>query len=296
MHKNIKPALERISPAFGSSFTFKQFLESNATIKNQAPFWHFHPELELVYINGGSGKRHIGNHLSYFNGGDLILIGSNLPHYGFTNRLTGNHSETIIQLKKDFLGTTFIKTPELQAIDKLLERAKSGISFFGITKTIIGERLEKLTELNPFYRMLELLAILQELALSNDYQLLNAEGYAFEVEQQDNDRANTIFSYVRAHFKEVITLLEIAKEVNMTVPSFCRYFKKLSAGKTFIQFVNEFRVVHSCKLLVETTDSITEICFDCGFNNFSHFSRLFKQTTGKVPSEYRKEFKKVMET
>ncbi|MCB0845369.1 MAG: helix-turn-helix transcriptional regulator, partial [Bacteroidetes bacterium] len=90
-----------------------------------------------------------------------------------------------------------------------------------------------------------------------------------------------------------ISLEEIAAEINMTVPAFCRYFKKLS-GKTFTRFVNEFRVVHACKLLSEKPSSITEICYESGFNNFSHFNKIFKETTGKSPSAYRTELTRMV--
>ena len=112
MSKPLKPTLEKISPEFGSSFTIKQYFEDSIGKSNHQPFWHFHPELELVFVNGGSGKRHIGNHLSYYQGGDLILIGSNLPHYGFTDRLTGNRSEIVVQMKRDFLGLSLIHISE----------------------------------------------------------------------------------------------------------------------------------------------------------------------------------------
>ena len=292
MKRNNKPVFEQVSPAFGSSFTIKQYFDSKKNLN--APFWHFHPEMELVYVNGGSGKRHIGHHLSYYSDGDLILIGSNLPHYGFTDRLTSNHSETVIQMKSDFLGAHFFELPEMGEIYQLFERAKGGISFYGQTKESIGLRLENLPKQGSFGRLLELLAILREMAISEEYKILNAKGFLLEVEQQDNDRANEIYNYVRDHFKEKITLKEIASKVNMTVPGFCRYFKKLS-GKTFTRFVNEFRVVHACKLLLEEHSSITEICFESGFNNFSHFSRLFKDITDKSPSAYRKDAKMVLQ-
>jgi len=295
MNKVLKPALEKVSPEFGSSFSIKQYFETTENKQNFRPFWHFHPELELVFINGGNGKRHIGNHLSYFNQGDLILIGANLPHYGFTDRLTGNCSETVIQMRKDFLGADFFHIPEMKAVEQLFERAKSGLSFYGTTKKEIGQRLEQLPKNTPPKRLFDFIQLLYDLALSEEYHLLNAEGFTFEVHQQDNDRADIIYGYVRQHFQRQITLKEIAKEVNMTVPSFCRFFKKLSSGKTFTQFVNEFRIIHACKLLIEETTSITEISYSCGFNNFSHFSRSFRLVTGKSPSEYRKDFKRLLE-
>ncbi len=285
------PSLEKISPEFGSSIAVKQYSDPNPNLKN--PFWHFHPELELVYVKGGSGKRHIGNHISYYKNGGLIFIGSNLPHYGFTDRLTGNDSETVIQLGENFLGEAFFTIPEMEPIRQLFERAKVGITFLGETKLNIGERIEQLPKLNNFDRLLELLQILQSLALTKEYRLLNADGFKLEVEHQDNDRINIIYDYVRENFQGPIRLSEIAAEVALTVPGFCRYFKKIS-GKTFTKFVNEFRVVHATKLLSEETTSITEICFESGFNNFSHFNKVFKEVTKKSPSAYRKEITQVI--
>lgn len=284
--KTIKPTLEKIDPAFGSSFAIQQYLEPCADSKK--PFWHFHPEIELVYVKGGSGKRHIGNHLSYFSNGDLILIGSNLPHYGFTDRLTGNETETVVQMRQDFLGATFFDLPEMSAIHQLFQRARLGIAFLGTAKDELGQRLECLPRLDTFHRLLELLNILDAMAHTTDYELLNADGFALVVEHQDDDRINHIYQFVRAHFQRPIRLEEMAREVNMTVPAFCRYFKKISR-KTFTQFTNEYRVVHACKLLAENQLTVSEVCMESGFNNFSHFNRLFKELTGKSPSAYRKD-------
>lgn len=287
----MKPALEKIIPAFGSCFAIKQYIDPSPELKK--PFWHFHPELELVYVKGGSGKRHIGHHLSYFSDGELVFIGSNLPHMGFTDRLTVNESETIIQMKSDFLGDNFFHIPEMEAIQQLFERAKSGLSFHGASKNRIGARIENLTKLDNFERLLHLLSILQEMAFSTEYTLLNASGFTLEVERQDNDRINVIYHFVQQNFQRTITLDEVAAEANMTVPAFCRYFKKM-AGKTFTAFVNEMRVIHACKLLSEMAGSITDICFESGFNNFSHFNRIFKEITGKSPSAYRKTIREIV--
>jgi AraC-like DNA-binding protein len=293
MIKPKKPSLEKITPEFGSSFAVKQYIDPSPNLR--APLWHFHPELELVYVKGGSGKRHIGNHLSYYNDGELILIGSMLPHYGFTDRLTGNESETIVQLREDFLGTAFFKSNEMFSIAQLFDRARAGIAFHGTSKWKIGRRLENLPALDNFAKLVELLCILQDMAWSTEYEILNADGFTFEVQNADNERVNIIYDHVRKNFQRPIPLEEIAAEVSMTIPAFCRYFKKLS-GKTFTRFVNEFRIVHACKLLSEMPSSITDICFESGFNNFSHFNRLFKKITGKSPSDYRREFRQVIQS
>ncbi|MEM6360997.1 MAG: AraC family transcriptional regulator [Bacteroidota bacterium] len=279
------PTFEKIDPGFGNSIKVRQYADP---CRDKQPYWHIHPEMELIYVNGGSGKRHIGNQLSYYKNGDLLLIGSNLPHYGFTDRLTRNKSETIVQMKEDFLGPHFFDVPEMIAVKKLLQRAKQGIAFTGKTKSKVGQKLEKLPKHDPFDRLLKILAILKELAKSEEYTVLNVDGYAMEIEPRDSKRINKVYDFVRDNFQRQISLDEIADVVSMTEPAFCRYFKKLS-GKTFTQFVNEYRLVHASKLLSERPDNITDICFECGFNNFSHFNKLFKAFTGKSPSRYRNE-------
>lgn len=286
-----KPTFESIEPNFGHSYLYQKFDESKS---NSNTIWHYHPEIELVYVNGGAGKRQIGSHVSYYSKGDLILIGSNLPHCGFTDKLTNNESETVVQMKQDFLGSDFFNIPEMKKIQSLFDMAKGGISFHGKTKRKIGEKMEILEYQTDFQRLLSILNILNELANSEEFKVLNAEGFSLEAVVKDNDRINIVFNHVKLNFKEDITLPEIANMVSMTVPSFCRYFKKIT-NKTFTQFVNEYRLVHASKLLAEKPMSITEVCFECGFNNFSHFNKSFKAFTGQNPSEYRNELKTVLQ-
>ncbi|MCP9200307.1 AraC family transcriptional regulator [Gramella sp. GC03-9] len=283
-----KPTLEKIEPGFGSSFSFRTYHQDPNNRKNT--FWHYHPEIELVFVNGGSGKRQIGSHISYYRNGDLILIGSNLPHCSFTDSLTGHQSESVIQLKPDFLGESFFDITEMKGIKNLMERAKKGIVYHGDTKRSIGRKIEKLKDLEPFPRLLGLLDILKQLEKASNYTILNAEGFILETEFEDNDRINVIFNFVKDEFTRHIGLDEISNKVNMTNPAFCRYFKKIT-GKTFTSFVNEYRLVHAAKLLHEKQISITQVCFESGFNNFSHFNKQFKEFTGKSPSVYRNELK-----
>lgn len=286
-----KPFLEKVYPGFGSSVLVKKHTEF---IKTNKASWHFHPELELVYVNKGQGKRHIGNHLSYFNNSQLLLIGPNLPHNGFTDRLTTNGFETLIQFKEDFLGKDFFELPEMKKIKELFERSKKGILFGSETKIKVGYKIEKLVEKKGFKKLLVFLEILNILSKTSDYTILNVDGYAVETELQDSSKLDIIYKYINNNFKDHISLDQIANVANMTVPAFCRYFKKVT-GKTFTKLVNEYRVVHATKLLSESTMSITDISFECGFNNFSHFNKLFKEITGKNASGYRKEMKDLIQ-
>lgn len=289
--KKISPTLEMITPSFGSSFTFSKYVE-NANCKSD--LWHYHPEIELVFVNGGSGKRQIGSHISYYSDGDLVLIGSNLPHCGFTNEETGNKNETVIHMRPDFLGDDFLNFPELKNIQQLLNKAKGGIAFGSETKKLIAGMMEDMEKQSAFDRLLRMIRILNTLETNNEYTILNADGFALELQVQDNDRINVVFNYVKDNFQEPIQLDTVSNMVSMTTPSFCRYFKKIT-NKTFTAFVNDYRLVHASKLLSENTKSITEISYESGFNNFSHFNKSFKAFTGKSASQYRHELKSFIE-
>lgn len=286
-----QPQLEAIAPALGSSFNVTSFAEKS---KEDRAAWHFHPEIELVYVDSGSGKRHIGNHLSYYSDGDLILIGANVPHFGFTDRLTGNKQEVVIQFKEDFLGTDFFMAPEMSQINKLFQRGKQGIVFHGETKSEVGRQMATLTQLNPLERLTGLINLLQRLAKSDQYKLLNIDSVILEAKPQDNNRLELLYDFVHREYIRHIPLAEAATMVSMTEQAFSRFFKK-KTGKTFTQFVNEHRLVHASRLLAEEPMGITDICYASGFNNFSHFNKLFKKFTGKSPSQYRNEIQKVLE-
>ena len=287
---NIKPTFEKINQEFGTSIRVKQHSEN---VENNLPSWHFHPELELVYVNKAKGKRHIGSHLSYFNNSQLLLIGANLPHSGFTDRFTTNGTETIVQFKENFLGESFLSIPEMNLIKALFYRAKKGVVFNSEIKKVIGPKIEALVETKGMERIIKFLDVLYELATTTNYSLLNVDGFAFEIEPQDNRKIDIVFGHVNENFKRTIPLNEISDKVSMTVPAFCRYFKKVT-GKTFTLFVNEFRIVHATKLLAENPTSITDVCFESGFNNFSHFNKHFKKITGKTPLKYRNEMKQLI--
>ncbi|MBF4984514.1 helix-turn-helix domain-containing protein [Nonlabens mediterrranea] len=285
-----KPTLKKVNPDFGNSIYVQKSTTERSELK---PFWHFHPEIELVFVDEGQGKRHIGNHMSYYNDSQLLLIGSMLPHIGYTDR--PNHgSELLVQFLPNFLGDSFLNVPEMEPIKHLFERAKNGLLFKKKTQAQLGAKIHRLYTLKGFARTLLLLEILNELAITDDYEILNAESFTFETEVQDNSKTEIIYKYINQNFQNHIPLEEIANQVSMTVPAFCRYFKKTS-GKTFTKIVNEYRVVHATKLLSETQLSITDICFDCGFNNFSHFNKIFKEFTGKSASKYRRELKQILQ-
>ncbi len=289
--KHLSPSYEAIKPSISSSFRFLKFLK-NTNVKSS--FWHYHPEIELIFVGGGSGKRQIGSSISYYTEGDLILIGSNLPHCGLTDETTNDDYEIVIQFLPEFLGENFWDHIEMSKIKTLLATASAGIVFGEETKKQIRNTVEGMADASPLHRLTTLLEVLEVLATTDDFKLLNGGKYQFHTQVEDNDRINLIFNYVKDHFRDQINVEDVAELTHLTVPSFCRYFKKVT-NKTFTHFVNEYRITHSLKLLSEQPLSITEICYESGFNNFSYFNRTFKSIVGKSPLEYRKEFRNIVD-
>lgn len=278
----MKPQFEKIEPEFGSSFRLIHHTEPNSCWV----YWHYHPEHEIVYIPRGSGKRHIGHHVSTYSDGELVFLGPNLPHLNFGHGIAGDFEEIVVQLRDDFLGKDFLQKPELAAVRRLFERAHQGISFHGKTKQQVGAQVASLVKLPPFERMMALLSIFQQLAVSGEYEILNAGNTGPDLTGREQERINRIYGFVESRFSQPIAIREVAALANMTVPAFCRYFKKMTQ-MTFTDFVNEFRITQARKLL--TSDrSIGDVCYESGFNNLSHFNKVFKQQTGQTPGEYRR--------
>jgi AraC-like DNA-binding protein len=197
-------------------------------------------------------------------------------------------------MKEDFLGKGFLQAPEMRDIQHLFERSRKGLIFSGKTREYIGQKLREMVRMGPFERMLELLQVLQYLASTDECKSLNADGFALEVQAQHLDRMQEVYHYVEANFQQEISLEEAAKRTNMTIPAFCRYFKRIT-GKTFTHFVNEVRIAHACRLLNDEHMSIAAVSFDSGFNNLSHFNKQFRLVVGTSPRAFRHNLKQILE-
>jgi AraC-like DNA-binding protein len=276
----MKVEYEKISPDTGSSFRLIHWKS-----ENDRYFWHYHPEYEIVFVRKGSGKLHIGEHLKNYEEGELVFIGPDLPHTGFGYGVIGEHEEIVVQLRKDFLGEEFMQKPELQHIRKLFERAKQGLSFHGKSRKIVAAKLQKMLTFSHFERLVELLNIFDILATTTEFTVLNAADKRFDFNHKDEDRINKVYEYVEQNYQKNIDIQAVADLANLTVPSFCRYFKKIS-HITYTDFVNEYRINQACRLLFENKP-IADICFEVGFNNISHFNKTFKQLKGVSPREYK---------
>ncbi len=282
---------EKISYPFDSGFRIKNF----NSYENQEK-WHYHHEYELTYVSHQSGKRYIGDSIEDFKEDDLVLIGKNLAHYWIFDSLPGKFENDtsqiiVIQFNDSFFGSSFLKKPEMISIFQLIGRSSSGIVFHGEVKEKIGTGMRNMASKDNFEILLELLKILKILSNSNEYKLLSSSVFSQNEIQSDCSKINFVYDYIKNNFKEKIILEDIAKLVNMTVSAFCRYFKR-KTNKTFYSCVIDFRIAHACKLLVESTNQISEVCFECGYENIAIFNRQFKSLTGLTPSNYRQRFSK----
>ena len=279
----MKTEYEIVQPDEGSSFRIIHNVVLPELFRWQ---YHYHPEYEIVSVFGGSGRRHVGTHVSQYDDGDLVFIGPNLPHSGFGQEAIGPHEEIVVQLKENFWGEQFLEIPEMTPIRQLFARSKQGVCFHGETKIKIQKRLKKLLTLSPFERLMELIQILHLLAHTQDYSLLNMEGLKLEINSKDEARLNRILKYVEENYQKPVDIQEVASVAHLAVPSFCHYFKKMM-NLTFTDFMNQYRVNQACRLLA-TDKSITDVSFECGFGNIAYFNRVFKAHKNQSPSVYRK--------
>jgi AraC-like DNA-binding protein len=268
------------------SFSYNIYDNSNHNPAEKHQKWHYHPEIELVYVNNGSGKRQVGLNLSNYNDGLLILVGSNLPHTGFTDYFDDERKEVVIQFKENFLGDSLKEVFEFKNIFNLLKTSKKGIAFEGDIKKKIGLAMLGLHYETSFQKVITLITILNDLSRSKNYEILNISNYNING-INENERIRKAFNFIKDNYKKEVSLENVAKEVHMTVPSFCRYFKS-QTNKTFIQFLIEYRINNALKLLIQSDKDIKNICYECGFNNYSHFNRSFKKINLISPSDYRK--------
>jgi AraC-like DNA-binding protein len=284
----IKASFEVLQPLGMQSFILRRFDKFGY----DAPY-HYHPEFELTYIIKGHGKRYVGSRLDEFDTGDLVLMGPNLPHC-WKLETPVEESEgagaVVIQFAADFLGDAFFHRDELQHINLMLKKSSVGICFKGKARERVNKKILKLTEENDHFKILMgMLDILQDLAVSKEYQLLNEQKEAEEQQAYDQERINPVFAYLVENFRNQVSLDEVASVANMTPNAFCKFFKRITR-KTFMETVITYRLNYAIQQLVQTDYPISQVAFESGFGDVSHFYKTFKQKMKMSPLSYRKRF------
>jgi AraC-like DNA-binding protein len=263
----------------------KSFKIFSPRLKNTF-LWHYHPQVELVYVEADAGIRHVGTHISGYTHNDLVFIGGNLPHLNFDYRLRSEYHQIVIQLKTDFLGSAISLAPELSAINRLFKDADYGIAFYGETKEIVSEKLKQLGGLDAFNQLIELIHIFKILADTKERSILNNDLSSSAFILKDKIRMGAIYEYIDAHYDQKPDVNQVAAKVHLTTPAFCRYFKR-QTNMTFTDFVNQYRIERAKNLLMQD-QNVTETCYAVGFESISYFNKLFNKIVGENPSAFKK--------
>ncbi|HEY9256873.1 AraC family transcriptional regulator [Chitinophaga sp.] len=250
---------------------------------------HYHDEFELNFIQYAKGaKRIIGDHIEEIGELELVLVGPNLQHGWFTNRHEGGTiKEITIQFHRDLFDEKFLQRNQMNFIKNMFERSLRGILFSPETTQQIMPRLIRLPQQQGFDSVLELMSILHDLSTSRNMRILSDSTFGnTETFSYNSRRVEKIMTYLNANFDKNISLGEAAKLAAMTEVAFSRFFKA-KIGKTFVDTLIEIRLGHASRLLIETTNTVNEIAYKCGFNNISNFNRIFKKKKDCTPKEFR---------
>jgi len=285
---SVKARIEKILPPSAASFVYRIKREPSFGV-----FWHFHPEYQLTLVLRGQGKRFVGDDVSRFKPGDLVLTGPNLPHMWCSSRPRNAggrpHEAIIIQFPGTIFGGRFLDLPEMGPVRRLLEKSAQGIRFGDGARKKIARRMVRMGRQRGLARLIELLEILRILSQLPPERTLSSRAFAPAVHLGDRDRIDAICKFAAENSTRPLALPQAASAAHMSVPAFTRFFRKCT-GKTFFEYLTEIRVGSACRMLVESDKTVTEVCFAAGFNNVSTFNRRFLELKGVTPREFRRQF------
>jgi AraC-like DNA-binding protein len=252
---------------------------------------HNHEEFELNYIENAKGSRRVvGDHMEEVDELELVLVGSNLQHAWFTHHCKSQEiREVTVQFHKDLFDEKFLNRNQLSFIRTMFQKSSRGILFSREATLQIGPRIHALKAKQGFDGVLELLSILHDLSTSRNFRLLSDSTFNQSEMSFNSRRIEKTYEYMTRNFDKAITLADVAKIAGMTEVSFSRFYKSRT-GNTFIDSLNELRLGHACRMLIDTTHSVSEIAYECGFNNISNFNRIFKKKKSCTPKEFREEY------
>lgn len=254
---------------------------------------HYHEEFELnLVINAKNAKRIVGDHIEEISDTELVLVGPNVQHGWFTHNCKGKEiKEITIQFHRDLFDDKFLQRNQMSFIRNLFEKSYRGILFSVETTKAITPRLIGLAQKHGFDSVLELMSVLHDLSVSRNMRLLSDAGFtpAENGFSYNSRRVDKVMEYINRHFDKELTLSEAAKIAAMTEVAFSRFFKN-KTGKTFIDTLNEIRLGHASRMLIDTSYNITEVAYKCGFNNMSNFNRIFKKKKNCTPKEFRETY------
>lgn len=284
----MKEVFEHIPQNSDNSFVYRYF-----RLPRFNGAYHYHPEAELTYIECSRGKRFVGSNISEYQEGDLVLIGPDIPHCWKSaaplQQSDHDARAKVIQFHPDFFGGKTSGIPELGFLKALAAKARSGLLIHGNTRKEVIKKLNFENNENSFQSFMVIVEILYLIAESTETELIDHQFSELDFSRREAERFNRVFSFIAENYTADIKLNDLAELAHLTSTSFCRYFRQIT-HKTPSSVIMELRIRHACNLLKTSEYPITDICFESGFGNLSHFNKAFKQSTGLKPSRYRQTF------
>ena len=278
----MKNIIREITPLTKEDF-FVVLYHPNAKFDYQT---HYHPEYEINYVENEKGTRIVGESISEYKTRDLVITGPNVFH-SWQSETGGADLVVTIQFHQDILPSSFQNKKLFTPIKEMLEHSNRGIAFSDSTIQMLAPRIKSLMNENGFTSFLDFLSILHDMSVSENQKILCSQTFSPEVDLFKSRRISLACDYINKHYENKITIADLANLIGMTDTSFCHFFKKRT-GKSFIDYLNDVRIGHASVQLIETTKTISEVCYNSGFNNIPNFNRFFKSKKGLTPSEFRK--------
>jgi len=283
----VKNVMREITPlASGDCFT----MFSREKKKFTFPL-HYHDEYELnLVLNAKGAKRVVGDNIEMIDEFDLVFVGPNLYHGWFSHQCTSESIfEVTIQFHKGLFDDKLLKRNQLSFIKNMFDNSQRGVLFSQEAVQGVADRIINLSKKSGFDSVLELMSILHALSISKNMRLLSDPAFSGEKFHYNSRRIEKVFEHLNSNYDKQITLAEVAKIAGMPEASFSRFIKKRT-GKTFIDSLNELRLGHASRMLIDNTNTISEIAYKCGFNNISNFNRIFKRKKFCTPKEFRETY------
>ena len=248
---------------------------------------HFHPEYEINMVQHFDGIRTVGDSVEKVNAPDMVFIGPNVRHAWHGRSVyAGDHKMITIQFREDLFSESFMDKNLFRPIKEMMTHASKGVKFSQETITSVIPKLISMTRKKNFDSVLDFFSILHELSISKNMQTLCETDQNMGIPEIKSRRINTVHNYLQDNLHRKISVDEVAALVNMTKSGFCHFFKRRTQ-KSFVDFLSDLRIAKASRMLIDSSKTILEIAFECGFNNISNFNRVFKNKKGITPSQYR---------
>ncbi|MFW6290396.1 MAG: AraC family transcriptional regulator [Mariniphaga sp.] len=258
--------------------------------------WHFHSEIEILYVIDGTGTSYVADNIESFESGDLALLGSNLPHFWRSDEKYHAHGSDenvnyiVVQFPVDLFRESLFEYPEFHVMQQLFKRASRGLRFEPPFAQKAGKQILKIAYAKGFERVILLLKLLHQMATTENYRVLAGALYNQQDHDFTNNRLTRILHFISTSYQQKIELEKVAEIAHLHPSAFCRFFRE-KTGKSLSEYVTDLRISYACKLIIEGKLSVSQICYESGFNNLSNFNRSFKKHTGFTPTDYYRNFR-----